>query len=89
MSKWYKKRLNLRQWWFLRLSILISLNFYMWVSSFTLWNVIIINTAVVATNFCTNVHAIAMGIMFNEHKHQVDDYYKEVLINQKPKGEKN
>ena len=86
---WYKRKLSLRGWWFVRLSILILLNLWMWVSSFTLWEVFIINAGVVLTNFCTNVHAIAMGILFNEHKHQVDDYYKQVLINQKPKGEKN
>ena len=86
---WYKKKLSLPQWWWLRLSILIALNLWMWVESFTLWEVFIINVGVVGTNFCTNVHAIAMGILFNEHKHQVDDYYKQVLINQKPKGEKN
>ena len=86
---WYKKKLSLRGWWFVRLGILILLNLWMWVESFTLWEVIIINVGVVGTNFCTNIHAIAMGIMFNEHKHQIDDYYKQVLINQKPKGEKN
>ena len=86
---WYKRKLSLRGWWFIRLSILILLNLWMWVSSFTLWEVIIINVGVVGTNFCTNVLAIAMGIMFNEHKHQIDDYYKQVLINQKPKAEKN
>lgn len=89
MSKWINTKLSIDQWWWLRLILLISVNLYMWVVSFSLVEVIIINLGLISTNFCTSIYSIAMGMMLNEHKHQVDEYYKEVLVNQKPKNERN
>ena len=56
--------------------------------SFSLVEVIIINLVLISTNFCTSVYSIAMGMMVNEHKHQIDKAYKKVFTNN-PKNHYN
>jgi hypothetical protein len=88
MSKWYNTKLSIDQWWWVRLILLISVNLWMWVVSFSLVEVIIINLVLISTNFCTSVYSIAMGMMVNEHKHQIDKAYKKVFTNN-PKNHYN